>query len=175
MMSSKIPKSCLDDIQMLQRSFVWGDTEQKKRFHAVGWEKITVPKWLGGLGIRKLDVMNNACLMKLGWNYQGGSDDLWCKVLRGKYEDSRLQRQQEAWLEEGLCIDQHVVIPNQLQGLKVCDLVDIDGKWNCPLFEDWLPIHLKHKVAAILPPDKDNGSDERIGVGGKKCNFSISN
>ncbi|GAU31911.1 hypothetical protein TSUD_270960 [Trifolium subterraneum] len=213
MMSSKIPKSCLDDIQKMQRSFIWGDTEQKKHFHAIRWEQITVPKWLGGLGVRKLDVMNNACLMKLNWSYQGGSNDLWCKVLRGKYEEARVQSQQkargtdsslwknlvqlkpmleefsfwhvgdgasvdawkQAWLDEGLCIEQHVAIPNHLQGLKVCDLVDSDGKWNWTLLDDWLPIHLKNKVAAILPPDMNNGSDERIGVGGKKCNFSISN
>jgi hypothetical protein len=32
MMSSSIPKSCLDDIQKIQRRFIWGDTDQKKIF-----------------------------------------------------------------------------------------------------------------------------------------------
>jgi hypothetical protein len=44
MMSSSIPKSCLDDIQRIQRRFIWGDTDQKKKFHAIGWDTITVPK-----------------------------------------------------------------------------------------------------------------------------------
>jgi hypothetical protein len=90
MMSARIPKSCLDDIQRMQRNFIWGDTDQKKHYHVVGWDKVTVPKWLGELGVSKLEVMNTACLMKLSWNYHGGTEELWCKVLKGKYEDSRM-------------------------------------------------------------------------------------
>ncbi|MCH81009.1 non-LTR retrotransposon transposase, partial [Trifolium medium] len=44
MMSLRIPKSCLEEIQRLQRQFIWGDTDQKRRYHAVGWDKVTVPK-----------------------------------------------------------------------------------------------------------------------------------
>ncbi|MCI73016.1 hypothetical protein A2U01_0094280, partial [Trifolium medium] len=39
----------------------------------------------GGLGLRKLEVMNRACLMKLGSKLQANSDDYWCNVLRGEY------------------------------------------------------------------------------------------
>jgi hypothetical protein len=85
MMSSSIPKSCLEDIQRIQRSFIWGNTDQKKKFHAIGWDKITVPKWRDGLGIRKLEEMNKACLGKLNFKLQSGCDDFWCKVMRGKY------------------------------------------------------------------------------------------
>jgi hypothetical protein len=84
-MSTSIPKSCLDDIQKMQRNFIWGDTAQKRRFHAVGWQKVTTPKWAGGLGLRKLEIMNKACLCKLSWKLQTGSNDFWCNVLRSKY------------------------------------------------------------------------------------------
>ncbi|GAU51054.1 hypothetical protein TSUD_204540 [Trifolium subterraneum] len=47
--------------------------KHKKRFHAISWDKVTVPKWLGGLGVRKLEDMNNACLAKLNWKYYAGS------------------------------------------------------------------------------------------------------
>jgi hypothetical protein len=50
----------------MQRNFIWGDTEQKRRFHAVGWDKVAVPKCMGGLGMRNLNTMNVACLGKLG-------------------------------------------------------------------------------------------------------------
>ncbi|GAU10179.1 hypothetical protein TSUD_416550 [Trifolium subterraneum] len=88
MMSTKIPKSCLADIQRMQRQFIWGDTDQKKRFHAIGWDTITTPKWQGGLGLRNLEVMNKACLLKLNWKLQSGCEDLWCKVINGKYAAS---------------------------------------------------------------------------------------
>ena len=47
-------------------------------FHAVGWEVVAQHKNEGGLGFRKLDQMNNACLGKLAWS----------QVLRSKYEVS---------------------------------------------------------------------------------------
>jgi hypothetical protein len=86
MMSSLIPKSCLEDIQKMQGRFIWGDTENKRKFHAIGWDRITAPKDKGGLGLRKLGTMNKACLLKLNWKLKENSDDLWCKVLREKYD-----------------------------------------------------------------------------------------
>jgi hypothetical protein len=91
MMSTLIPKACLNDIQRMQRNFIWGDTEHKRRFHAVGWDKITAPKWMGGLGMRKLEDMNTACLSKLGWKVQAESNELWCNVLRNKYKRGEMQ------------------------------------------------------------------------------------
>jgi hypothetical protein len=78
MMSTPIPKACLDQIQKMQRNFIWGDTEQKRRFHAVGWDKVTVPKCMGGLGLRNLNIMNLACLGKLEGKINSDSNDLWC-------------------------------------------------------------------------------------------------
>jgi hypothetical protein len=81
MMTNKIPKGCLDDIQRLQRNFIWGDTEEARKYHAVGWDVVTTPKWLGGLGLRKLENMNKACILKLGWKVYSGANDFWCQVL----------------------------------------------------------------------------------------------
>ncbi|WJX55356.1 Protein DETOXIFICATION 41 [Trifolium repens] len=86
MMTNKIPKSCLEEIQKLQRNFIWGDRDGVKKYHAIGWEKVTKPKYCGGLGLRRLDVMNQACILKLGWKLASGANDLWCKVMRGKYD-----------------------------------------------------------------------------------------
>jgi hypothetical protein len=65
MMSLPIPNSCLNEIEKIQRAFIWGDTEDKRKAHMVGWETITKPKCSGGLGFRKLQCMNKACLMKM--------------------------------------------------------------------------------------------------------------
>jgi hypothetical protein len=34
------------------------------------------------LGLRKLDVMNQACILKLGWKLFVSASDFWCEVLR---------------------------------------------------------------------------------------------
>lgn len=58
MMTNLLPKACIHDIQKLQRDFLWGDTESKKKYHVVGWDQIIMAKCDGGLGLCNLDVMN---------------------------------------------------------------------------------------------------------------------
>ena len=43
-------------------------------------------KEVGGLGLRNLKTMNNACLMKLIWRIMINKDDFWSKVLENKYK-----------------------------------------------------------------------------------------
>lgn len=63
MMTSIIPESCVDEIlQRIQRKFIWGEMNNERKYHAVGWDKVVKLKELGGLGLRRLDIMNKACL-----------------------------------------------------------------------------------------------------------------
>ncbi|PNX92647.1 ribonuclease H, partial [Trifolium pratense] len=201
MMTSRIPQSYLDEIQKIQRNFIWGDTENVRRYHAVRWSVVTMPKDMGGLGLRRLDAMNKACLLKLGWKLNNGSTDFWCEVLRGKYgsnsltiemntrsSDSNLWKSlinlrlfllnntfwnigegcatdawNKAWIEPGYHVGQHCEIPSYLDGARVSDLVDEDGRWNWQIFQDWMPSDIQGKIAAILPPSAVNGCDEPAG------------
>jgi hypothetical protein len=85
MMTTLIPKSCLAEIQKLQRRFIWGEEENKRKLHSLKWSTLISPKECGGLAIRDMSKMNEACIMKLGWSLRMKSDNLWCQVLRGKY------------------------------------------------------------------------------------------
>ncbi|MCH93118.1 RNA-directed DNA polymerase (Reverse transcriptase) [Trifolium medium] len=85
MMTTIIPKACIEENQRMQRRFIWGDTDQARRYHAVGWHILSKPKTSGGLGLRRLDVMNKACILKFGRKLQTGLKELWCEVLWGKY------------------------------------------------------------------------------------------
>jgi hypothetical protein len=51
----------------------------------ISWETLTQPKWSGSVGLRKLQPMNDACLMKMGWSLMTGEHSLWGDVLIGKY------------------------------------------------------------------------------------------
>lgn len=57
----------------------------KKRYHAVSWHIITIPRAEGGLGLGKLEYMNTVCIMKLVLQLHYKEDVLWCKVLKSKY------------------------------------------------------------------------------------------
>jgi ribonuclease HI len=47
---------------------------------------VTRLKAVGGLGLRRLDVMNKACILKPGRKIQSGAIDFWCAVMKGKYK-----------------------------------------------------------------------------------------
>ncbi|GAU13938.1 hypothetical protein TSUD_262650 [Trifolium subterraneum] len=211
-MTEKIPKACLDDIQRIQRNFIWGDYDNVRKFHAVNWNMVTRPKWMGGLGLRKLEVMNQACLLKLGWKLNCGATDFWCQVVKGKYgvhnfnndiairssnssmwkallrlkdqltnnmcwcirNESSVDAWNQIWIEPGCRVSQLCIVPYQLQGARVCDLVDENGSWNWQLLETWIPENIMNKIAAIPPPCEENGSDEPVGICSNSNGFSVT-
>ena len=64
MQTTWLPKSMCDDIDKTCRKFIWGDTENSKKFHLVSWGTVCTPKAKGELGLRKTrDVNNPLCIM----------------------------------------------------------------------------------------------------------------
>ena len=57
----------------------------KKKISLVRWEKITLSKEYGGLGIKQMHYMNLALMAKLGWRLLTEQNCLWTKVMIGKY------------------------------------------------------------------------------------------
>lgn len=68
MMTTQLPISCTQEIQRAQRAFILGE----KKIHAVNWHTLKLPKSQGGLGLRDLVLMNDTCLMKVGWGLEEG-------------------------------------------------------------------------------------------------------
>jgi hypothetical protein len=85
MQYAKIPKTLCDEMEKIQRGFLWGDTDQARKPHLISWEVCCLPKDDGGLGMRSPHQMNEAFLMKIFWNMIKNPNDLWCKVLYSKY------------------------------------------------------------------------------------------
>lgn len=96
MMTNLFPKSCIKDIHKIQRELIWGDTDAKKKVHAVKWENVTKAKCDGSLGLRDLNILNNVCIMKLGSKINNGNEDLWCDILRRKYNVEENGRRMKA-------------------------------------------------------------------------------
>ncbi|RYR24105.1 hypothetical protein Ahy_B02g057597 isoform A [Arachis hypogaea] len=88
MQHGKVPKAVCNEIEKLQRNFVWGDTDNKRGLHAVNWKTLCLPKHEGGLGFRKLELMNEAFLLKIIWQLQEQPNTLWAKILLQKYNSS---------------------------------------------------------------------------------------
>lgn len=85
MQTMELPRSVCDHIDKVNRSFLWGSSETRRRVHLVNWQHVCQSKKQGGLGIRKARDQNAALISKLGWKITSNSSELWCQVLQTKY------------------------------------------------------------------------------------------
>ncbi|XP_074318879.1 uncharacterized protein LOC141655711 [Silene latifolia] len=80
-----IPKSIINHIMAICRNFLWDGSPDYHRVPLVAWDKVTLPKKEGGLGIKKADVWNIATVGKLvNWIYCK-ADRLWNKWINYVY------------------------------------------------------------------------------------------
>ncbi|CAN4115232.1 unnamed protein product [Withania somnifera] len=65
----------------IRRNFLWEGNREKHKFHLIKWEKVTQPKYHGGLGIKNLAAHNKSMIMKWLWRYNLGEAGLWKMLL----------------------------------------------------------------------------------------------
>ncbi|CAL1360326.1 unnamed protein product [Linum trigynum] len=85
MQTELIPMGVCKSIDKLNRDFIWSDEEEKAKMHLVSWEKMTMPKKQGGVGIRSTRQANLAMLAKCGWRLLQDKDSIWTQVMKAKY------------------------------------------------------------------------------------------
>ncbi|GLT31840.1 hypothetical protein SLA2020_065480 [Shorea laevis] len=85
MQTTMLPSSVLSQLDRITRDFLWGSSHQHKKIHSVGWDKVTLSKSLGGLGIKSAKETNEVAMAKLNWRLVTERDKLWCQVLSSKY------------------------------------------------------------------------------------------
>ncbi|RVX10222.1 LINE-1 reverse transcriptase-like [Vitis vinifera] len=81
----RMPKSVAKRLEKLQRDFLWGGGRMERKVHLIKWEVVCTHKVNGGLGIRKIDLLNKALLSKWIWRFAFEEDILWKKVIGVKY------------------------------------------------------------------------------------------
>ncbi|GKV42563.1 hypothetical protein SLEP1_g49947 [Rubroshorea leprosula] len=88
MQSIMLPSSILSSIDRIARDFLWGSDLDHRKLHLVKWEQVSLPKCLGGLGIRSAKEANTTAMAKLNWRLFTEEDKLWNMVLKRKYNIS---------------------------------------------------------------------------------------
>lgn len=82
------PKGVMQQCKNIQRDFVWGKGEEKKKWALGAWEKICKPKAHGGLGLDDLEVINKVLGEKLWWRWIKESNAPWAQIWNQKYTNN---------------------------------------------------------------------------------------
>ena len=72
-----VPKAMAMRLERIQRNFLWGSSTKCFKYPLVTWEKVCLPRELGGVGIRNLVSFNQALLGKWLWRYGHETTRLW--------------------------------------------------------------------------------------------------
>lgn len=82
-------KNCAESNRSNKKDFFWNEISESDRsnrkLQCIGWNKITIPKDKGGLGLVDVNLKNVALLSKWWWNLNQDKQSWWCKVIHGKY------------------------------------------------------------------------------------------
>ncbi|CAL1384433.1 unnamed protein product [Linum trigynum] len=89
MFTEALPTSVCNDLDRCNRQLIWGEEDGTSKFHLIAWEQMTLPRKLGGAGIRPTRLANQALLAKGGWKLVSNDQSIWARVLRDKYARSR--------------------------------------------------------------------------------------
>ncbi|KAJ9689707.1 hypothetical protein PVL29_012417 [Vitis rotundifolia] len=81
----RMPKSVAKRLEKLQRDFLWGGGNTGRKIHLINWKAVCTHKEKGGLGIRRMGVLNKALLGKWIWRFAVEKDVLWKKVIGVKH------------------------------------------------------------------------------------------
>jgi len=83
---SWIPKGILEKARKIVFSYIWRGNKDKQVMPWVRWEKIAVPKALGGWGLKNIFLFSKALAAKCSWRLVNSSS-LWTRVIQQKYID----------------------------------------------------------------------------------------
>lgn len=81
----KLPRGLCLHINSIIRKFWWGSKRGERKTNWVSWEKMTRPKYEGGLGFRDIELFNLALLARQAWRILQTPESLSAKILKARY------------------------------------------------------------------------------------------
>lgn len=89
-----LPSKTIKATDQIQRNFLWGTNDTKRKLHLISWDLVTKKKDQGELGLRKAKTKNEALL---AWRLANNSMSLWAKNLITKYSSRPSQNASFIW------------------------------------------------------------------------------
>ena len=81
----RLPTGVKLRLEKIQRDFLWGGGNLDKKIHLVNWGTVGKSKESGGLGIRRLEILNKSLLVKWNWRLAIEDNPSWKKLIKIKY------------------------------------------------------------------------------------------
>ncbi|XP_026438983.1 uncharacterized protein LOC113337535 [Papaver somniferum] len=72
------------------RNFLWSGDSEVRKCKTISWKRVCTPYKEGGLGIRRLEVINRVLLMKMMWKILNSKEEL-ALFFQAKYKDKNGQ------------------------------------------------------------------------------------
>eukprot|EP00253_Pinus_taeda_P017968 PITA_17968 len=161
------PKGVLQRLRTIQRDFLWGKGEERKKWALVAWDKLCKPKSHGGLGLDDPDVLSKILGEKLWWR--------WVK-------DPKAQWQQEPTLlrEDFLDLKKETDTKGLFRVKDFWEHPSLEDKWRTwKNIECGVDNSLKTKIEALLRILEQRkivvleGHDQLIWGNNKEVTFNI--
>lgn len=80
-----VPKWVLKAIKNLQCNFLWGSSGPNRKWALVKWEKVCLPKKVGGIGLRDPEHRNKVMGAKIWWRWLAYPNTPWASLWTTKY------------------------------------------------------------------------------------------
>ena len=81
----KLSAEFCEEYMKLIRNFWWGDEPDKRKVDWIAWEKMMMPKFMGGLGFRDMKLFNQALLARQAWRLILFPNSLCARLLKTRY------------------------------------------------------------------------------------------
>ena len=79
------PKKTCENMVCLFKKLLWKGSQEKRKWALLSWDKLTLPKLKGGLGLRDLFTLNQVMGVNLWWRWLQGGVALWRCIWERKY------------------------------------------------------------------------------------------
>ncbi|KAL9660449.1 hypothetical protein QQ045_025264 [Rhodiola kirilowii] len=77
-----LPKKVLQGINSICANFLWNGKAEGRSCHLINWNAVSLDKREGGIGIKNLEVMNEALVLNQLWDLNRNSQSLWSCWVR---------------------------------------------------------------------------------------------